>query len=221
MPFQFARSWCLRVLLQSFAINISYFIHRIQKKAFNVVSFGSQKSLTSNGHLVCCTSKFCWWNWKRFIWTFNFLPLSVRELSLFTSSFNISRTQKLHVTKYGEILIHSSLLINVTKRTLVTTAPNWLRCHQLHCLAVKWHNFCRNLTGLQDAVSESAIYWCKFRVSKHGPNMASCTYNTSRTKFNMGFSANHYLSFWMFRYPLRWNRGSYLNGMGVGLISLA
>jgi hypothetical protein len=77
----------------------------------------------------------------------------------------------------------SCLLIRYQPKS-ANKAPKWLGWQQLHCLAVKWHNFCRNLTGLQNVVSESVLYigvnigflnmgsiWRVAHITHHAPNL--------------------------------------------------
>jgi hypothetical protein len=64
--FQFAVSWDPRVSVHCTAVTVRYSV-TLFKESIGFVSLNPLTRVRSNKHVVHCTSKFCWWNWRQFV----------------------------------------------------------------------------------------------------------------------------------------------------------
>lgn len=78
------------------------------------------------------------------------------EYTLSPLPFRTSKTRAESDLANDEATI--TCLLSCYQKRSVNKAPNLLRCQLLHCLAIKWHRFCRNRAGVQKSVSESVLY---------------------------------------------------------------
>ena len=69
--FQFAVSCDPRVSVQFTEVTVTYSV-TLFKESIGFVSLNPLTCVRSNKHVVHCTSKFCWWNWRQFVLDINF-----------------------------------------------------------------------------------------------------------------------------------------------------
>jgi hypothetical protein len=115
------------------------------------------------------------------------------------------------------------------KPQLITLSPETLHTGlfivwTLHWLAEKRHRFCHNQTGVQEMVSCISVKACCQKkivvalITHHTLALTSCN---GILWINMVFSADLFLLFWEFMYPVRSNKVYLLNRITVGSVCTA